>query len=114
MNNKFDDRINELYKKFLSEEQLPLPGMEPETEAEEEETLTDTELAAARRYVGRKKILGMNVGQSRKVKRGLEDKSKLERDYETAKIPEIITKLELGNDKLRADIADKGGVSFFD
>jgi hypothetical protein len=103
MDNKFDERLNQLYAQLLDETAVIPPGAEPGSEGEEEVSVSDNELANARRYVNRKKVLGLNVGQSRQVKKELERKAKLDQELEDI-MPDILDRLQRGNDTTKAEI----------
>jgi hypothetical protein len=109
MDSKFDERLNQLYSNLLSEmgDTRPAPGAEPDSEGEEDVTVSDNEMANARRYVNRKKVLGLNVGQSRQVKKQLQRKAKLDQELEDVVMPDILDRLQRGNDATQAEIDAK-------
>ena len=103
MDNKFDDKINQLYAQLLGERGDTRPAPDA-TEGEAETEVSDNEIVNARRYVNRKKILGLNVGQSRQVKKELEAKAKLDQEMEDTVMPDILARLQLGNAKTKEEI----------
>ena len=105
--NKFDDRINELYAEMISP--AVMAEHEPETEEEENITLTPTQLAAAKKKVEKDKVLGFNVGKSAKIKKELSRKEELEDEYENGPaMDEIADKLVKNNDNLEQELKDLG------
>ena len=101
---KFDDAINNVYKQYLLEAEEADPTTEPESEGEQKVTVSDTELAQARKYVDRKKILGINIGKSKEVKDELKRKKDLDDEYDTKVMPDVLDRLRAANDALTTDI----------
>lgn len=100
---KFDNAINSMYKQYLLEAEED-PATEPGSEGEQKVTVSDTELAQARKYVDRKKILGMNIGKSKDVKKELRRKKDLDDEYDTNIMPDVLARLQQSNDALQSDI----------
>ena len=108
--NKFDDRINQLYTGLLQEaEPTPVGEVDPKqpdaSQAELQNQISDTEMGMTRRFIDKKKILGLNIGISRKLSKGLEKRKELEDDLENTKMPGILDKLKAGNKAIEDEIA---------
>lgn len=105
MDSKFDERINQLYSEMVQDSVMKQhTENEADTEGEEKVSVSDNELANARRYVNRKKILGVNVGQSRQVKKELQRKKDLDQEYEDAVMPDVLDRLQRSNDATQDEI----------
>ena len=99
---KFDDAINDVYKRYLLEAEDP--AAEPESEGEAEVSVSDSEMATARRYVDRKKILGINIGKSKEVKDELALRKELDDEYDTKVIPDVLDRLRTSNERKREEL----------